>query len=271
MLVRAPGQSRGHKHSPVTNTANPSRRYEERNVARRNLWLPAFNRRVMNAEKTHTVAIATQVSTGTPMNFPPGWRDSLLVSEQVEKLQEEIAEKQKQANVDLNNRAEDISKASDLTKRSFTLNQGSLLVSQKFPVEISTADHLITVKPGAIAYLVNLGKELAVYKLSGKKADVLISSADGKNAYEVSKGTAIFLGESAAFAESKLAKFIDCKDQASMESKNGIHAYSASFSYLHALDACPQFQKCLTSKNADKHMLAEKLLKIGAAHAVAGF
>ncbi len=276
--ARRPGESRGRRNSPVTDTSNPSRRRDERNVARRNLWLPEFNRRASNATTT-TVAVQTQVMLGTPMIFPPGWQDSLLFNEQVEKLQKEL-ENESNKSSSSGDSSTDINKANDLSSAGsgksgtpFVLHQGSVLVSQKIPAELISMGHLVTVKPGAVAYVINLGKELAVYKLAGKRADtVSIKSRDGKHVFEVSRDTAVFITEATRFSEAKLSKFITCTAPVSMlaENQNQMHIFSATFSYLQALDHCPQFRNCLASKTPEKHALSERLLKLSAARLAAG-
>lgn len=274
--MRRPGESRGRRNSPVTNTADPSRRREERNVARRNLWLPAFNRRISSSQ-TKTVAIETQISLGTPMIFPPGWQDNLLLNEQIEKLQDELEMKEDKSSP-TNGASSAVKQSNDPVKTNpanghtqLLLNQGSALVSQKLPAEIISMGHTVTVKPDAIAYIINMGKELAVYKLAGKGNDsVSIKSKDGNHIFEVSSDTAIFITEAPKFSESKLSKIIACKVPAPMYVENQMHVFSASFSYLQALDLCPQFRSCVQSKNPEKRALAQKLLKLSAARLVAG-
>ncbi len=272
--TRAPGESRGRRNSPVTNLADPGRRREERNIARRNLWLPTYNRKLMTTTQPKEVAIETQIALGAPMIFPPDWQDSLLVGERVERLRQDIEKTENDSNHQRKsgvlNSAVNSTESSSNKGQSFSLHDGTALVNRRIPVEINSIDHQVNVKPGAIAYVVNMGKELAVYNLKGVGTDsVTIKSADAKHVFEVSKGTAIFITEAPVFSESTLFKFIHCKNLVSMATVNGAHVFSAKFSYIQALDACPQFRHCVGSKNVEEHRLAEELLKLSAARIVA--
>lgn len=241
----------------IRSAANPTQKFSERGLARRNLWFPVYSRThtPVNPTRIRAVSIETQVSSATPMNFPPGWRDDLLSEEQTAGQNERISASG--------------NSSGKLSLRS-SLPQGSMLVHQPAPTTIHSAGHEIEIKANAAAYIVNVNNELAVYNLSGDRSrDITVKAPDGTKTYDLVKGHALLLTTAESFADSTLSKFISCSKPWLMASEGNVHVYGARFSYLSALDRCPQFQSCLKSSQKSQRKLADKLLKLSAARIVA--
>ena len=153
----------------------------------------------------------------------------------------------------------------------FSLSQGSMLVLQPNPVTLNTGGHDVHISSGAIVYVAQVGDDTAVYNLGGeRKESVSVESTFDKHTYNIPIGTALFVSNADKFDGSKLAGHITCFGPELIGTENGVHIYSADFSYLSALRKCMQVQDCLRSADKDEHALAEKLLKYSAAYVVAG-
>jgi hypothetical protein len=249
----APAQRPIAKVAPPITRAIPGQRMNERQLARRNLWFPIYvrNHTPLNPTKTKSLVIETQIAEGTPMNLPPGWEDNLSISD------ETVDYKQPQSN-------------ENISLKVHELTQGSILIHQQKDTTIHSAGHSIFIKAGSIVYLVSLNKELALYNLSGKQQPpVTIKSDEGQRSYDLRSGRAVFLIGESDFANSKLSKFIVCSQPALLTNDGKVNVYETKFSFLSALDRCPQFQGCVNSKDAEQRQLADKILKISAARIVA--
>lgn len=253
LRTSATAQRLAPKIAPPITRAIPGQRMNERQLARRNLWFPIYvrNHTPLNPTKTKSLVIETQIAEGTPMNLPPGWQDNLS-------LGDETVENNKQSQPNEN-----------ISQKVHELTQGSILIHQQKDTTIHSAGHNIFIKAGSIVYVVRLNKELALYNLSGKQQPpVTIKSDEGQRSYDLRSGRAVFLIGESDFENSKLSKFIVCSQPSLLTSDGKVNVYETKFSFLSALDRCPQFQGCVNSTNENQRRLANKILKISAARIV---
>ncbi|MBY0547585.1 MAG: hypothetical protein K2W95_09850 [Candidatus Obscuribacterales bacterium] len=248
-----PGKaSQQQSNTAIRNASTPSQKFSERGLARRNLWFPVYSRKhtPVNPTKIKSVTIETQISSGTPMSFPPGWRDDLLQNQ----VTEQIWQLSKSA-------------TGTVTEGRYAVAaHGSMLICRESPVTVYTEKHDISVAANAIAYVIRAGEELAVYNLaSNRNGDITVKAAGSKQVYDVLKGHALILTDASDFSGSTLGKFISCRRPWLIAKEGKLNVFGADFSYLNVLDRCPQFQSGLASTDRNQRKLSNRLLKLSAA------
>ncbi len=239
-----------HRPSPV----------QHRSLARRNLWFPVYNRGIARQTRQSSDASSRAATEGMGgsgpgvasysfINFPANFEDtSGLASRGLVRTPVEKGKSEKQL--------------------SFLLPQGTVLVRNVLPVNMKTAFHRITVRPGAIAYFVHQENDTAILNLSGeRRTSVIVESTDGKQKYDVPIGGALIISKE-ELNNSKVSKFIPWQTPVAVASEDGMHIYRAGFAFTDALDRSSEFHDCVRSKVAADRAVANKLLKNAAASLV---
>lgn len=144
-----------------------------------------------------------------------------------------------------------------------SLGQGSMLVLDNSPVKMRTEQYAVNIAPSTAAYVIQLGKELAVYNLDSRHpTDVTIAVGTAQIQVPIGRVLIVTSDASKPYSDLSIAKYISCENPTSLGTHEGVHVYSAEFSYVSALDNCPQLQQLIRSGIPQEHKAARKLLKL---------
>jgi hypothetical protein len=232
----------------VTDSRDATRPQTEKNLARRNLWLPIYNRNLtpLNPSPVHVGTLDSQVNS-LSVELPPDWQAKTLIENEDQKAATNLVAKE----------------------RTITLEQGSLLLCPKQILRVKEQEHNFVLPSDAVSYMLKLGDEVAVFNLAGRgRKAISCEHLAGGPAIKVETGQAIFLSKSKEFAGAKLANYVRCYNHALVREQGGLYVHRADFLYHEALDHCPQFQKCLHSSDNSERALSNKLLKLSAARII---
>jgi hypothetical protein len=147
----------------------------------------------------------------------------------------------------------------------YTLGDGSMLVMHDKPVLLHTSLADIRIEPGTSVYVMKLGNEVGVYNLYDKH-DHSVEIAIHGTERDLRLGEGIILTDgSTDYNALKLSTGIGLQNPQFDGNVQGTKVFDGGFSYLAALNTAPQFQKFVTSANADERKAGLKLLKLAAA------
>ena len=151
----------------------------------------------------------------------------------------------------------------------YTMQPGSMLLMHDSPILLQTENGSVLVTKGTMAFVVQIGQDVAVYNLTGTKYGAVIVKT-GSQTIPVLTGNAMILSQTANdLSQCPLSQCISLGHSAKLGTERNVSLYKAEFSYESALYNCPQFQQFVRSSNRVQRKTAEVLIKYAAASALA--
>jgi hypothetical protein len=152
----------------------------------------------------------------------------------------------------------------------YLMEPGSLLIMHDSPVSLQTNEGNVHISKGSVAFVVQIGQEVAVYNLTGDKTGTVAAKV-GSQIIPIPLGHAVILSEvSSNIKKCPVSQCIDLNSAVNFARVGAVNVIAAKFNYSSALDNCPQFQEFVNSKIPDQRKTADLLLKYTAAQASAG-
>ncbi|MBY0547586.1 MAG: hypothetical protein K2W95_09855 [Candidatus Obscuribacterales bacterium] len=152
--------------------------------------------------------------------------------------------------------------------------QGSSFVAHNKSVSISTAAGEVQIAPRAVAYIVQIGKDVAVYNLCAPHAGDVKVSLPSNQVFPVQEGHELLLStntnSSASFRDANLRPGISCSKAESKGVQGGLTIFDAQFSINDALTDAPGFSALVNSPDKNLKAIANRILKTAAAFADSG-
>jgi hypothetical protein len=152
------------------------------------------------------------------------------------------------------------------------LGQGSSFVAHNKNVRVSTESANVSIAPKAVAYIMHIGKDLAVYNICSKHTGDVKVTLPNKKDLVVPEGHELLLtsNSNASFEQNNLCPQISATNVTSKGDVGGATAFDAQFSVTDALDASPAISQLVNSSDKEQQKLAQEILKSAAAHSTAG-
>lgn len=183
--------------------------------------------------------------------------------------QVEFVKKDKLTSADNNAKSASPSSMNDVPLRTgaqtYNMQAGSMLILHNTPASLNTINGTADITRGTAAFVVQVGRDVAVYNLSGTQShsvDVTV----GSQVFSVPIGKAIILTQSSGnLTECPLSQCIELENGTRLGADGSVNIFTADFSYVSTLDNCPQFQQFVRSSDPSERKIAKELLRMAAA------
>lgn len=120
----------------------------------------------------------------------------------------------------------------------------------------------VSTKKGSVVYVMDNGRELAVYNMRSRPDGVKVSfSGDDSIAVPFGQELLLTRSTSGSFRELQIKSRIGYRNPAEVKVGNGIRGFIADFSITAAIGAIPPLRAKLHSTDSDDRMIAGNVLK----------
>ncbi len=146
------------------------------------------------------------------------------------------------------------------------LQNATAFVAHKKTVILHTPNGDIKITPGAIAYVVQMGKEVSVYNFSDTHRGDIAVILPSKKIVPVPYGHHVLLTQNvnSKFEEVTPAKSIVHNNVKNIGTQEGLNIFDSQFSPTSALDSAYEFRQLIKSPTANDKKIANQILKSAA-------